>query len=257
MRSAGALVARAIRRFREIVAPGVTTGELDAAAREVVRKGGGEMAFLGYRAGNLPPYPAGICASVNEEVVHGIPRPRRLVEGDIVSLDVGVRLDGFYGDAAVTLPVGEVDEESQRLLAVTEEALRRAIAAVRPGGRLSEIGRAVQSFVEANGFSVVRDYVGHGIGRRLHEDPRVPNFVSREVLANDVVLAEGMTLAIEPMVNAGSAGVRSLADGWTVVTRDGRRSAHFEHTVVVTAGGAEVLTREPDGTDEAQDPRRE
>jgi len=242
MRLAGAVVARVLARFGDLVAPGVTTADLDAAAVEVVREADGEMAFLGYRAGHLPPFPGSICASVNEEVVHGFPGPRELAEGDIVSLDVGVRLNGYYGDAAVTLAVGEIDAEAERLLSVTQEGLRRAIAAARPGGRLSDIARAVESHVTANGFSVVRDYVGHGIGRRLHEEPRVPNFVSRDLLANDVVLAEGMTLAIEPMVNAGSAAVRSLANGWTVVTRDGKRSAHFEHTVAVTADGAEVLT---------------
>lgn len=244
MRRAGALTARALARLAELVAPGTSTADLDAAATGVVTAAGGTMAFRGYRAGELPPFPGNICASVNEEVVHGFPGPRRLVEGDIVSLDVGVLLDGFYGDATVTLPVGAVDDEARRLLQTTQECLARAIAAVRPGARLSDIARAVETHARAAGFGVVREFVGHGIGRRLHEDPRVPNFVSRDLLAHDVELAEGMTLAIEPMINAGTGAVRVLGNGWTVVTRDGRRSAHFEHTVAVTATGAEILTRD-------------
>jgi methionyl aminopeptidase len=246
MRAAGMLVARALARVREVVAPGVTTAHLDAAATRVVVAAGGEMAFLGYRVGKLA-FPANICASVNEEVVHGIPGPRVLTAGDIVSVDVGVRLAGFYADAAVTLPVGPVDVGTERLLATTRECLERAVQAARPGRRLSDIARAVEGLAAGRGYGVVREYVGHGIGRLLHEEPRVPNFVSHELLANDVVLAEGMTLAIEPMVNAGTAGVKTLANGWTVVTRDGRWSAHFEHTVAVSADGPLVLTRPDDG----------
>ncbi len=242
MRAAGALVAQALARIAEIVAPGVTTGELDAAATAVVTAGGGRMAFRGQRSGSLS-YPANICASVNEEVVHGIPGPRRLVEGDIVSVDVGVILDGFYGDAAATLPVGAIDAASERLVATTRECLARAIEAARPGRKLSDIARAVEQLAVGRGYGVVRDYVGHGIGRTLWEEPRIPNFVSRELLANDVVLAPGMTLALEPMVNVGGWAVRTQSNGWTVVTRDGRRSAHFEHTVALMDGETLVLTR--------------
>jgi methionyl aminopeptidase len=218
-----------------IVAPGVTTSELDAEAERLVREGGAEPAFKGYRG-----FPATLCASVNEQVVHGIPSARPMVEGDIVSLDIGVRLNGFYGDSAVTVPVGRVGDDTAQLLRVTEEALERAIGQVRVGGRISDIGHAVQQHVESHGFSVVREFVGHGIGASLHEEPQIANYGEP---GRGPRMAEGMVLAIEPMVNMGRPAVKVLADGWTAVTRDGSLSAHFEHTVAVTREGALVLTR--------------
>jgi methionyl aminopeptidase len=234
MRAPNALVAEILGALRGIVQAGVTTADLDAFAEARVREGGGEPAFKGYHG-----YPASICASVNDEVVHGIPSRRPLAEGDIVSIDLGVYLDGFYGDAAVTLPVGRITARAAALLRVTEESLHRAIAKVRVGGRVSDIGHAVQAHVEGHGFSVVREFVGHGIGASLHEEPQVPNYGTP---GRGPRLAEGMVLAIEPMVNMGKAGVRVLSDGWTAVTKDGLLSAHFEHTVAVTADGPLVLT---------------
>jgi methionyl aminopeptidase len=237
MRAANALVAGVLAQLSAMVAPGVTTAELDAAAERLVREGGAEPAFKGYRG-----YPATLCASINEQVVHGIPSSRALAEGDIISLDMGVKLDGFYGDSAVTVPVGRVDEDVKKLLRVTQEALEKGIAQVRLGGRISDIGHAIQAHVEANGFSVVREFVGHGIGASLHEEPQIANYGEA---GRGPRLAEGMTLAIEPMVNMGRPGVKVLADGWTAVTRDGSLSAHFEHTVAVTKTGPLVLTTRP------------
>lgn len=234
MRKAGRVVAQALDEARRLVAPGVTTGRLDRALEDVIRKAGAEPSFKGYHG-----FPASICASVNEEVVHGIPGSRRLAEGDIISIDVGAYLNGFHGDAAVTLAVGTVDSESQRLIDVTRAALFRGIQKAQSGGRLSDISHAVQTYVESNGFTVVRDYVGHGIGREMHEAPEVPNFGKPGL---GPLLRQGMALAIEPMVNTGGHTVRTLENGWTVVTTDGRRSAHFEHTIVVTDTGPEVLT---------------
>jgi methionyl aminopeptidase len=191
-------------------------------------------AFKGYRG-----YPATLCASVNDQVVHGIPSDRRLAEGDILSLDMGAQMNGYFGDSAITVGIGRISSEAERLLSVTEDALAEAIVRVRPGVRVSDIGYAVQRFVEAHGFSVVREFVGHGIGAQLHEEPQIPNYGEP---GHGPRLAEGMVLAIEPMVNAGKAGVKVLADGWTAVTKDGSLSAHFEHTVVVTAQGTRVLT---------------
>ncbi|MEY4636583.1 MAG: Methionine aminopeptidase 1 [Acidobacteriota bacterium] len=229
-----ALVARVLRELAAAVRPGVTTADLDAIAEQRLREAGAEPAFKGYHG-----YPATICASVNEEVVHGIPSPRALVEGDIISIDMGAKLDGFYGDSAVTVPVGAVSAEAQRLLDVTRTALDRAVAAVKAGARVSDIGAAVQSYVEAQGFSVVREFVGHGIGTSLHEEPQIPNYGTA---GRGPRLAEGMALAIEPMVNAGKPAVKVLGDGWTAVTKDKALSAHFEHTVVVTEHGCRVLT---------------
>lgn len=234
MKAAGQLVARVLASLREMVQPGVTTADLDATAEDLVRAASAEPAFKGYHG-----YPATICASVNEEVIHGIPSRRELVEGDIVAIDMGVVLDGFYGDSAVTVPVGRVSEEAAALLRVTEESLHRAIARARVGHRVSDIGAAVQEHVERHGFSVVREFVGHGIGQKLHEEPQIPNYGPA---GRGHRLAEGMVLAIEPMVNAGKAPVRVLSDGWTAVTKDGRLSAHFEHTVAVTREGPLVLT---------------
>lgn len=234
MRAASVLVARVLLELREAVAPGVTTADLDGLAEQRIREAGGVPAFKGYHG-----YPATICSSVNEQVIHGIPSNRALASGDIVSLDLGAVLDGFYGDAAVTVPVGVIPPRAQELLRVTEESLYRGIAMVRAGARVSDIGHAVQTHVEGHGFSIVREFVGHGIGESLHEEPQIPNYGEP---GRGPRLAEGMVLAIEPMVNLGQAGVRILEDGWTAVTRDGSLSAHFEHTVAVTATGVDVLT---------------
>jgi methionyl aminopeptidase len=213
----------------------VTTAELDELAEARIRRAGATPAFKGYHG-----YPATICASINEEVIHGIPSGRRVLnEGDVISIDVGASLDGYFGDSAVTLAVGKVSEEAATLLRVTEESLFKAIDRVRPGGRISDIGHAVQAHVEAYGFSVVREFVGHGIGQRMHEEPQVPNYGEP---GRGPRLTEGMVLAIEPMVNAGKPAVKVLGDGWTAVTRDRSLSAHFEHTVAVTANGPWILT---------------
>jgi methionyl aminopeptidase len=234
LRRVNQLVGRILAELRPMVAPGVTTKEIDQSAEALVRGSGAEPAFKGYHG-----YPATVCASINEQVVHGIPSDRRLAEGDVLSLDIGAKLDGFFGDCAVTLPVGRVSPEATTLLRVTEEALFHGIEAVQPGARVSDIGAAVQRHVEANGFSVVREFVGHGIGTALHEEPQIANYGPG---GRGPRLSEGMVLAIEPMVNAGGAGVKVLSDGWTAVTRDGSLSAHFEHTVVVIHEGCEVLT---------------
>jgi methionyl aminopeptidase len=234
MRTANALVAQVLAELAGIVAPGVTTRDLDIIAERLVREGGAEPAFKGYRE-----YPATLCASVNEQVVHGIPSARQLAEGDIVSLDMGVKLNGFFGDSAITVPVGRVSEEAQRLLEVTQAALEHGITQVRLGGRISDIGHAIQRHVEREGFSVVREFVGHGIGAALHEEPQIANYGDP---GRGPRLVEGMVLAIEPMVNIGRAAVKVLSDGWTAVTRDGSLSAHFEHTVAVTRQGPLVLT---------------
>jgi len=234
MRAANQLVAQVLEELAALVAPGVTTADLDAAAEARVRAAGAEPAFKGYRG-----YPATLCASVNEQVVHGIPNRTALASGDIVSLDMGVKLNGYYGDSAVTIPVGRIAPEAEQLLRVTQDALAAGIAAVRVGARVSDIGHAVQKFVEAHGYSVVREFVGHGIGAQLHEEPQVPNYGPP---GRGPRLAEGMTLAIEPMVNVGKPAVKVLADGWTAVTVDGSLSAHFEHTVAVTADGPWILT---------------
>jgi methionyl aminopeptidase len=237
MRAANQLVAQILEDLAAMVAPGVTTAQLDAVAEAKVRAAGAEPAFKGYRG-----YPATLCASVNEQVVHGIPSAKPLVAGDIVSLDMGVKLDGYYGDSAVTVPVGAVAEDVNTLLRVTQEALGKGIAQVKVGGRVSDIGHAIQAHVEAHGFSVVREFVGHGIGASLHEEPQIANYGEP---GRGPRLVEGMTLAIEPMVNMGRPAVKVLADGWTAVTKDGSLSAHFEHTVAVTKDGPLVLTSRP------------
>ena len=235
MRAAGRLVGDVLSELTRRVTPGVTTAELDEIAEERIREAGAVPAFKGYHG-----YPATICASINEEVIHGIPSGMRVLnEGDVISLDVGASLDGYFGDSAVTLAVGKVSESAATLLRVTEESLYKAIECVRPSGRVSDIGHAVQRHVEAYGFSVVREFVGHGIGQRMHEEPQVPNYGEP---GRGPRLAEGMVLAIEPMVNAGKPAVKVLGDGWTAVTRDRSLSAHFEHTVAVTANGPWILT---------------
>lgn len=236
MRAAGRVVAEVLDALEAAVAPGVSTAELDALAEELLRQRGARPAFKGYGG-----FPGCLCASVNEEVVHGIPRPtKRLREGDLVKLDFGAVVDGFYGDAARTVAVGQVSREAERLMRTTRGALEQAIATLVPGKRLGDVGHAVQAYVEARGYSVVRDFTGHGIGRALHEPPRVPNY-GRPGTGERLV--PGLVLAVEPMVNAGGAEVEVLEDDWTAVTVDGRLSAHFEHTVLVTEGAPEVLTR--------------
>jgi methionyl aminopeptidase len=235
MREAGRIVYDVHQELAKAVAPGVTTAELDALAESLIRKAGGVPTFQGYHG-----FPASICASVNEEVVHGIPRQRTLQQGDVIAIDLGVTYRGYVGDSAYTHPVGQVEPEVQRLLEVTKIALEKSIEQCYDGKRLGDIGHAVQTYVEAQGFSVVRDYVGHGIGARMHEDPQIPNFGSAGV---GPTLRPGMVLAIEPMVNAGTWEVKTLPDKWTVVTADGRYSAHFEHTVAITEDGPAILTK--------------
>jgi methionyl aminopeptidase len=241
IRHAGRVVREVLDILAAQVRPGVTTGELDAIARRELERRDAVSNFLGYQpAKGVPPYPGVLCASVNDEIVHGIPGKRVLTEGDIIALDMGAIVDGWHGDSAITVPVGRVSTAALRLLDVTQEALRRGIAAARPGSRVMDIARAVQSYVEGEGYSLVRQYAGHGIGRELHEDPWVPNVVDPR--APNPVLRPGMTFCVEPMVNAGGAATRELPDRWTVATRDGSLSAHFEHTIAVTADGPEILT---------------
>jgi methionyl aminopeptidase len=235
MREAGRAVAQVLQILCKKLEPGISTGELDKIAFQEIRSLGMKPAFLGYRG-----YPATACISINEELVHGIPSTKRVVHaGDIVTVDMGVIHNGYYGDAAATFPVGNVTAEASKLLQVTRNSLDRAIDSMKPGNRLGDVSWAIQRYVEAEGFSVVRDYVGHGIGRKLHEDPPVPNFGKQHTGPR---LAPGMVLAIEPMVNCGGYQVRTLDDEWTVVTVDGRLCAHFEHMVAVTDEGCEVLT---------------
>ncbi|NLN29487.1 MAG: type I methionyl aminopeptidase [Firmicutes bacterium] len=234
MRRIGRIVAQAHRLVEESIVPGITTEELDEKVARFFEEQGVKGAFLGYEG-----YPKNICTSVNEEVVHGIPGPRRLVEGDIVGIDIGASLDGYFADMARTLPVGEISDEARRLLQVTEEALYKGIEKAVPGGRLSDISHAIQTHVEAAGFSVVREFVGHGVGRAMHEAPQVPNFGPP---GRGPRLRQGMTLAIEPMVNMKGPEVVVLEDGWTVVTRDAGLSAHFEHSVAITSDGPLIVT---------------
>lgn len=235
MRTAGRMVAEILQMIRERVKPGVTTAELDDLAENQCRKWNVKPAFKGYGG-----FPYTICASPNDRVVHGFPNNEPLIEGDILSVDFGLIKDGFHGDSAMTIAVGEIDVGTQQLMSVTQDSLARGIAMARPGGHLSDISHAVQTRVEKDGFSVVREFVGHGIGRQLHEDPQIPNYGQA---GRGPLLKVGMTLAIEPMVNAGLAGVRILDDGWTAVTIDGLRSAHFEHTIAITEHGPEILTQ--------------
>jgi len=235
MRKANLIVAEVLDRLEEMVKPGVTTADLDRLADELTRKRGGVPAFKGYGG-----FPASLCTSVNEQVVHGIPSKKQaLREGDIVGLDFGVVYEGYVGDSARTVAVGKVSDEARRLMDVTRKSLALAIEECRPGKRLSDIGRAVQDYVEPRGYSVVREFVGHGIGRHLHEEPQVPNYYNA---ANSMKLKAGMVLAIEPMINAGGHDVEILDDGWTVVTRDHSLSAHYEHSVAITEDGPYILS---------------
>ncbi|MBS1234873.1 MAG: map [Nitrospirae bacterium] len=235
MAKAGGIVGEVLESIKSMIQTGITTKEIEVYADERIRALGGKPAFKGYRG-----YPASICTSVNDEVVHGIPSSRKLKDGDIISIDLGVYYDGFYGDGAVTVPVGKIDNETAALLQITEEALNLGIENAIVGKRVSDISHAIQSHVEKSGFSVVRTFVGHGIGRELHEEPQIPNY---GIPGKGPRLKEGMTLAIEPMVNSGTYEVRILGDGWTAVAIDGKKSAHFEHTVLVTTGKPKILTK--------------
>jgi len=234
LKRSNAIAAEVLQKLKEVIAPGITTKELDQMAEEIILSKGAIPAFKGYRG-----FPASLCVSINEEVVHGIPDQRKLKEGDIVSLDVGSNLNGYFGDAAITLSVGVVDQAAQRLIEVTEKALYTGIERAKIGNRLFDISHAIQAWVESQGFSVVRDFVGHGIGKNLHEEPQIPNFGSPH---QGPRLEKGMVFALEPMVNEGTFEVKILSDGWTVVTADGKRSAHFEHTIAITDREAEILT---------------
>lgn len=235
MREAGRIVALTHEELKKHILPGITTKELDVIAEQFIRKQGAIPSFKGYNG-----FRGSICASVNDELVHGIPGDRVLKNGDVISIDIGAKYNGYHGDSAWTYPVGEIDENTKRLLEVTEESLYLGLKEAKPGERLSNISHAIQTYVEANGFSIVREYVGHGVGQDLHEDPQIPHYGPPN---KGPRLKPGMVLAIEPMVNAGSRYVKTLADDWTVVTVDGRRCAHFEHTVAITETGYEILTK--------------
>lgn len=234
MREAGRIVAITHQELKKHIAPGITTKELDAIAEKCIRQAGAIPSFKGYNG-----FRGSICTSVNNELVHGIPGDRVLKDGDTISIDIGAQYNGYHGDSAWTYGVGNIDDESQRLLDVTEESLYQGLKEAKPGERLSNISHAIQVYVEANGFSVVREYVGHGVGQDLHEDPQIPHYGPPN---KGPRLKPGMVLAIEPMVNAGSRYVKTLADNWTVVTVDGKMCAHFEHTIAITEGGYEILT---------------
>lgn len=244
IRMAGSVVAKVLSKLQESAVPGVSTAQLDQIATEMTAACGAIALFRGVPCpyGGRP-FPGAICSSINEQLVHGIPSPRVILnQGDILSVDFGVKLNGYCGDAAITIAIGSISPQKQKLLDTTRRMLDVAIEMAKPGIKWSMIAGQMELLAGQSGFSVVRDYVGHGIGTEMHEDPKIPNFVSRELLKNDFVLQEGMTLAVEPMVNMGKHSVRTLADGWTVVTQDGLCSAHFEHTLAVTKTGCEVLT---------------
>ena len=244
LREAGSVVANVLSKIKEYAKPGVTTADLDEIAMDMTRQAGGIALFKGVPCPHMnKPFPGGICASVNEQLVHGIPSKKVvLAEGDILSVDFGVKLNGYCGDSAVTIGIGQISPERQRLLDTTRQLLDTAIEKMAPGVKWSSIARQMEEAVRQSGFSIVKDYVGHGIGTDMHEDPKVPNFVSRELIKEDILLKKGMVLAVEPMVNMGKAGVRTLPDGWTVVTKDRKCSAHFEHTIAVVSDGCQVLT---------------
>lgn len=249
IRKAGAVVAKVLSKLQEFARPGVSTAQLDQLALQLTEAAGALALFKGVPCpSGGKPFPGAICTSLNEQLVHGIPSSRVILQpGDILSIDFGVKLNGYCGDAAITFGIGEISPSRQKLIDVTRRLLNIAIENAAPRLLWSTIAKKMQDAAQREGFSVVRDFVGHGIGTEMHEDPKVPNFVSRELLRNDILLQEGMVLAIEPMVNAGTYAVRTLSDGWTVVTRDGKCSAHFEHTIAITENGCEILT---DGKEE-------
>jgi methionyl aminopeptidase len=244
IRRAGALVSSVLSKLQEIAKAGVSTAALDEVARKMTADANAEALFTGVRnPGARIAFPGAICASLNDEVVHGIPSSKVVLrDSDILSIDFGVRLDGYCADAAVTVGIGDVSAQNRRLIEATKSVLAIATEQMRPGVKWSSIAARMQKYAEGAGFSVVRDFVGHGIGREMHEEPKVPNFVNKDLIRNDILLAEGMVLAVEPMINAGSKSVRTLNNGWTVVTQDGKCSAHFEHTIVITESGCEVIT---------------
>jgi len=244
MRRAGTVVADVLSKLQEVAEPGATTGRLDSIALQMTTDAGAEALFKGVRNPHARiPFPGAICTSINEQVVHGIPSDNtKLKCGDILSIDFGVRLAGYCADAAITIGIGEISQDRCRLIDVTRHVLEIAMAKAEPAVKWSQIAAQMQQYAESAGFSIVKDFVGHGIGRAMHEEPKVPNFVSDELLADDIVLTEGMVLAVEPMINAGTSVVRTLKNGWTVVTKDGKCSAHFEHTIAIVENGCEVLT---------------
>ena len=244
MRKAGLVVANVLSKLKELAKPGESTGYLNEVALEMTERAFAKALFKGVTSPYAEmPFPGAICASVNEQVVHGIPSDTvRLKDGDILSIDFGISLNGYCADAAITVGIGQISASKIRLIDVTREALEIAVAESKPSIKWSYVASRIQQYVEAAGFSVVTEFVGHGIGREMHEEPKVPNFVSEELLADDIILQEGMVLAVEPMVNMGAEAVRILDDGWTVVTKDGKSSAHFEHTIAITKNGCEVLT---------------
>ncbi len=235
LRKANRIDAEVLQILKAHCIPGITTGELDRIAEEEIKKRGALPGFKGYYG-----YPATLCASINDIIIHGIPGKRKLKEGDIISLDLGTIYEGYYGDAAITVAVGQISKEAQKLMEVTEKSLHKGIDAALPGNRVGNISNAVQRFVESNGFSVIREFTGHGIGAKLHEQPAVPNFGNK---GTGPILKEGMTIAIEPMVTVGGWETQTLEDGWTVKTQDGSLSAHFEHTILIKNGGAEILSK--------------
>lgn len=244
LRKAGAIVAEVLLKLKEIAVAGVSTAELNAVAEEMAAKCGAATLFKGVKSPFAKrPFPAAICASLNEQVVHGIPSKKTVLkQGDIISVDFGVRLNGYCGDAAVTIPIGRIDAQRQNLVDTTRKVLDIAVEQIKPGVKWSSVAGQMQRCAESVGLSVVREFVGHGIGTQMHEDPKVQNFVDRDLLKNDIILAEGMILAVEPMINMGTADVVTLNDGWTVATKDSAPSAHFEHTIAVTRNGSDVLT---------------
>ncbi len=244
LRSAGLVVAEVLLKMQNIAKAGISTARLDELATEITISAGGQALFKGVESPYAKrPFPGAICASINEQVVHGIPsKTTKLKDGDILSVDFGIKLAGYCGDAATTFGIGKVTSQEQKLMDVTKELLDIAIAKSAPGLKWSEIASQMEACAKRAGFSVVKDFVGHGIGRQMHEDPKIPNFVSKDLLKNDIFLREGMILAVEPMVNMGSSSVGTLKDGWTVVTKDGKCSAHFEHTIAIVKSGCEVLT---------------
>ncbi len=244
MSRAGAVVADVLSKLKSVAKPGVTTGYLDNLALKIANDSGAQALFKGVRGPlSQVPFPGAICASINEQVVHGIPSENvELKDGDILSVDFGVRLEGYCGDAAFTIPIGEVSEDKRRLIDATKHVLDIAIAKCAPNVKWSQVAEDMQNYAESAGFSVVKEFVGHGIGKEMHEEPRVPNFVDDDLRANDIVLAEGMVIAVEPMINAGTNCVRTLEDGWTVVTEDKKCSTHIEHTIAIVKNGCKVLT---------------